>query len=106
MNLDKFGRRSMHKITSLPGPRGERGLTGPQGAEGSRGPPGNGFKLTILNDFDLQFKCIKNLGKPEENHDAVTKMYVDNEITKMYNEFTSLLNQSKTNINNGISKKT
>lgn len=68
-------------------------MVGPQGPEGPGGPQGNGFNLTVLNDFDLQHKCIKNLGEPKENHDAATKMYVDNEIKKNYTEITSLLNQ-------------
>lgn len=67
MSVDKFGRYSnLNKISQ-----------GPQGIQGV------GFYQTRNGDFDLQNKRMINLKEPVETKDAVTKHYIDKEITKV-----------------------
>ena len=74
MSVDKFGRFSK---------RGSRGPMGERGTPGVEGMPGNGFKLTLEGDYDLDFKHLKNVKDPVHEQDATTKKYVDNEFNTM-----------------------
>lgn len=42
-----------------------------------RGPSGVGFKLTPDKHFDIQDKCLKNVGEPVDGTDSATRDYVD-----------------------------
>lgn len=57
MSVDKFGRFS--SSTNAPS------------SQCMRGPKGDGFTLTELGDYDIQYKRICNIGLPTENGDAV-----------------------------------
>lgn len=46
-----------------------------------RGPPGAGFKLTADKDYDIQGKRLKNIGESVDHLDAVTRKYVDDQIS-------------------------
>lgn len=58
MSIDKFGRYSGYLGAST-------------ATQGPRGPKGDGFHLTDIGDYDVQYKRICNLGTPTESEDAV-----------------------------------
>lgn len=97
------GERGPPGVRGVPGeqgPQGERGPPGVRGEPGEQGPPGGrgpsgerglrgeGFNLTKSGNYDLNLKCLKRVGDPQENNDSTTKQYVDNEILKVY-KFTT-----------------
>lgn len=78
-NIDKFGRRSDGKIAII------------------RGPPGIGFKLIDDKNYDIQGKCLKNVGDPNDKQDGATRDYVDRCIHQTLNaiqESSNLTNQT------------
>lgn len=64
MSVDKFGRCSscINK-------------------EQYKGKQGVGFQITKHGNYDMQNKILKNLGAPIDGNDAVTKEYVDKNLT-------------------------
>ena len=46
-------------------------------ATGIQGAPGVGFSLTPSGDYDILTKKLTNVGAPNDNTDAATKKYVD-----------------------------
>lgn len=60
MSLDKFGRYLVGA---------DDGVNLDQ--HGKQGPPGEGFKLTLDKQYDLQNKRLVNVGDPKNNVDAV-----------------------------------
>lgn len=66
MSFDKFGRHSTKTAaTKL-----------------LRGIPGQGFKLTKTNDFDIENKRLCNVGNPIDDQDASTRKNVNDTIAK------------------------
>lgn len=45
-----------------------------------RGPPGRGFAITHDGDYDMNGKCLRNVGTPIKSSDAVTKDYVESKL--------------------------
>jgi hypothetical protein len=70
--IDKFGRLKTNRFLK------------------SRGPPGEGFKLTVDKNYDIQGKRLCNLGQPSDLNDAVTRSYVD----KKFKDFNRILENS------------
>ena len=83
MSVDKFGRFSKRARLSVS-----------SGAQG--------FKLTADGDYDVENKRIKNLENPVENHDAINKRYIDNQIDALENLITIQLEAMGTSIKNRI----
>ena len=46
-------------------------------ARGIQGAPGVGFSLTADGNYDMTGKKLTNVGEPDDNTDAATKKYVD-----------------------------
>ena len=46
-------------------------------AGGIQGAPGVGFSLTADGNYDMTGKKLTNVGEPDDNTDAATKKYVD-----------------------------
>lgn len=66
MSFDKFGRHSTKTATT----------------KLLRGIPGQGFKLTKTNDFDIENKRLCNVGNPIDDQDASTRKNVNDTIAK------------------------
>lgn len=85
MSVDKFGRYSYR--TPPRGPRGKQGEPGPQGESGLPGPPGEGFLKTENGDYNINGKRLKNIQEPEEQGDAASKSYVDQQTGQLRQSF-------------------
>lgn len=68
MTLDKFGRSSTDIYKKI------------------KPIPGTGFALTKTGDYDMQNKILTNLKYPENETDAVNKIYVDKLIEQLVYE--------------------
>lgn len=76
--VDKFGRnrRRHHSFAAI------------------RGPAGIGFKLTDDNQYDIQGRCLRNIGTPSEASDAATRDYVDMYMQKCIKDTESAVQES------------
>lgn len=85
MSVDVFGRQ-------LRGGRSEI----KSGLPGSRGPPGDGFKLTVDGQYDIDNKRLCNIADPVEENDAVSVKVMQNivkqEIRILHQIMSSLRN--------------
>lgn len=59
----------------------------------TQGPPGVGFQLTQDGNYDIQDKRLTNVGSPQSDSDASTKLYVDQNNTKIRNDVTNINSQ-------------
>lgn len=85
MSVDVFGRQ----LTS-------RSVNKHFGGGGSRGPPGNGFKMTVDGQYDIDKRRLCNIADPIEQNDAISAQvmqnFVQQELRVNYQMMSSLQN--------------